>query len=355
MNCSSSRHVARRSILVLAVTVFLLAGTCLAQGTFVSFDGPHAGIASGHGTFPAAMNRLGGIALTTTDDSGTTRAYVRHHRNGTYLQIQPPNALDTYVSGLNSHGQVAGSFINTSRQTVGYVRNVDGTYVILNPPGSNGLNNVVGINEAGQVAGTASIPGGTGTPFFWDPAHPDTYVTFSVPGGTYVYASAINNSGQIAGVYTDSKTNLRLHGFLRNSDGSISTFTLAPYLAFTDFGVSAMNNWGTILGGFFDENSSCQALFLRYSGGGQRYAFGQSHGGVQPTAISDNGIVVGTDFPGDTPYGNAFSLDRSLSKTLIPVPFTAQGTTANAVNKAGQIVGTYIDANGASHGWIYLP
>jgi hypothetical protein len=32
-----------------------------------------------------------------------------------------------------------------------------------------------------------------------------------------------------------------------------------------------------------------------------------------------------------------------------------QGSTANGVNSAGQIVGTYIDANGASHGWIYLP
>jgi hypothetical protein len=102
----------------------------------VSFDGPNAGVASGNGTFPAAMNRLGGIALVTVDDSHTTRAYVRHHKNGSYLQIQPPNALATYISGLNSQGQVAGSFINTSRQTVGYVRNVDGTYVILNPPAS---------------------------------------------------------------------------------------------------------------------------------------------------------------------------------------------------------------------------
>jgi len=298
------------------------------------------------------MNRLGGIALVTIDDSGTTRAYVRHHRNGTYLQVQPPNALATYISGLNSQGQVAGSFINTSRQTVGYVRNVDGTYVILNPPGSTGLTNVVGINEAGQVAGNAFI-NGTQTPFFWDPAQPDNYVTFSVPGGTSPSATAINASGQIAGDSNDSKN--QTFGFLRQTDGTFSTFTLAPYLAVPYFIVGPMNKWGTILGGFFDSNGSDSALFLRYYGGGQKYVFGSSHGGLDPTAINDNGIVVGTDFPGDTTYGNAFSVDRSLTEKLIPVPFTAQGSTANAVNNAGQIVGTYIDANGASHGWIYLP
>ena len=352
MNCSSSRRNSLRSILVLTAAL-LLAGACVAQGTFVSFDGPHAGIASGNGTFPAAMNRLGGIALVTVDDSHTTRAYVRHHKNGSYLQIQPPNALATYVTGLNSKGQVAGSFINTNRQTLGYVRNVDGTYVILNPPGSTGLVNVVGINKAGQVALNANFSG-INMAFFWDPANPDTYVTLSVTGGTFIAAGAINDSGQIAGVYTDSKTNLG-RGFFRNSDGSISTFTLAPYLAVTSFGVGAMNNWGTILGGFFDSNGSDSALFLRYSGGGQRYAFGSSHGGLEPAATNDNGIVVGTEFGGDTSYGNAFSVDRTLTETMIPVPFTSQGSTANAVNNAGQIVGTYIDANGASHGWIYLP
>jgi uncharacterized membrane protein len=188
-------------ILTLAAT-FLLTGTCLAQGTFVSFDGPNAGVKAGNGTFPTAMNRLGGIALVTIDSNLTSRAYVRHHRNGSYLQIQPPNAISTSISGLNSKGQVAGTFY-TGSQRFGYVRDVDGTYVILNPPGAIGVNNVVGINEAGQVAGTAHL-GATGTPFFWDPAHPDTYVTFSVPGGAYVYATAMNDSGQIAGLYNDS-------------------------------------------------------------------------------------------------------------------------------------------------------
>jgi hypothetical protein len=348
MNRSSSRRNPLRSILILTAA-FLLAGTCMAQGTFVSFDGPHAGIASGNGTFPAAMNRLGGIALNTIDDNNTERAYVRHHGNGTYLQIQPPNALSTVASGLNTRGQVAGVFRNSAR-TFGYVRNVDGTYLILNPPGSTDMANVVGLNEAGQVAGNAYI-GGTLTPFFWDPANPDTYVTFSVPSGTSAFAIALNASGQIAGSYVDTKAN-QVFGFLRNADGTFSTFTVVGNFQLQ---VNAINKWGTIVGSSFNENTSSGDMYLRYSGGGESRVGGSSHGGIGPAAINDNGIVVGTDFGGDTQYGNAFSVDRSLALTLIPVPFPSQGSTANAVNNAGQIVGTYIDANGASHGWIYLP
>ena len=348
MNRSSSRRNPLRSILVLTAAL-LLAGACVAQGTFVSFDGPHAGVASGNGTFPAAMNRLGGIALTTIDDTGTTRAYVRHHKNGSYLQVQPPNALATFIFGLNAGGQVVGSFLNTSRQTVGYFRNVDGTYVILNPPGSTATY-VSGINDAGQVAGTAVLSGSQ-TAFLWDPAEPDTYVTFSVPGGTSPGAMAINTSGQIAGAYLDSASG-QPFGFLRNPDGTVSTFHIVGGFQFQ---VTAMNKWGTIIGSFFDENASAGDLYLRYSGGGKKYVIGSSHGGIAPAAINDYGIVVGTDFPGDTSYGNAFSVDRSLIKNLIPVPFTAQGSTANALNNAGTITGTYIDANGASHGWIFFP
>jgi hypothetical protein len=349
MSYSSSCRDPLRPVLILTAAV-LLAGTCLAQGTFVSFEGPHAGAASGSGTFPSVINRLGNIALVTIDDSGTRRAYVRQHRNGAYLHIQPPNALDTYISGLNSHGQVSGSFFNTSFQTVGYVRNVDGSYVILNPPGSTGPTTVVGINEAGQVAGNAYI-NGTATPFFWDPTNPDNYVTFSVPGGTSPSARAINASGQIAGIYTDTATS-QPFGFLRNADGTFSTFSVAGTFNLQAY---AMNKWGTIACNAFVEIESSSDLFLRYSGGGQRGVVGTSHGGFIPAAINDNGIVVGTDFGGDTLYGNAFSVDKSLTLTLIPVPFSAQGTTANALNNAGQIVGTYIDDNGAGHAWVYVP
>lgn len=285
----------------------------------------------------------------TTGDNGVAGAYVRHP-NGTYLQIlPPPGGSSVSVAGFNASGQVAGTYWDSQTYGRGFIRNADGTYVTLDPPGSNGLTNIAGINDKGQVAGNAVVNGAT-TLFFWDPAQPGNYVTFSVPGAIYPVAVAINNDGKIAGWYYTSTG--EGHGFLRRSDGTISSFIITGK---TNLQATAMNKWGTIVGVSFYSNDSATDTFLRYAGGGQKSVLGSSHGAIGPAAINDMGIVVGTEFGGGALYGNAFSVDRSLTLTLIPVPFTAQGTTADAVNDAGQIVGTYIDVNGASHGWIFLP
>jgi uncharacterized membrane protein len=352
MRHASSRldTLARTNISSFAVVV-LLAGTCLAQGTFVSFDGPHAGTGSGQGTAAVAISPGGGVGLTTVDDSNVTRAYVRHP-NGDYLQIAPPNAVATYISGVNASGQVAGTFIESNRTTLGYVRNTDGTYTILNPPGANGLLNLAGINDAGQVAGTAN-PGQPWMPFFWDPAQPDNYVTFGVNGGTFVLAAAINGSGQVAGDYSNSRSVTM--GFVRSSDGTITTFNLLKSIAGGDLQVKAMNDKGTILCEFSDENNSSTDLLLRYSGGGQNWAVGPEEGGFVPAAINDPGTSVGLVYDGETSPATAFAMTRSFDNILIPIPADAQSSMATAVNNAGQIVGSYVDTSGVSHGWIYTP
>jgi len=221
----------------------------------------------------------------------------------------------------------------------------------VNPPGSNGLVNLAGINDKGQVAGTAN-PGQPWEPFFWDTAQPDTYVIFNIPGGTFISAVAINDSGQIAGSYGSSSQS---YGYLRNSDGTISSFALLPSITGADLQVNAMNKWGTILGSFFDENNITTDLLLRYSGGGQKYVVGAERGGFVPAAISDKGTVVGLEYADETSPAMAFAMDRSFNNIAIPIPSNAQSSAATGVNTAGQIVGAYVDANGVSHGWIYLP
>jgi hypothetical protein len=341
--CFPSLTVTLFFILTLAVTV-----TCSAQ-TFVSFDGPLAGNQSGGlftaGTFPVAINRWGCIGLVTVDNNGITHAFVREP-NGKYRTVHPPKATQTFLAGMNGSGQVAGAFQDSGFHEHGYVKNTDGTYTVLDPPGATGLTTVVGINDAGQVAGNAYI-GGTRMPFFWDPAHPNTYVVLTIPGSTGTGAVAINAGGQIAGIYFDSSS--QEHGFLRNADGTIASFEIAGA---SQMYVTAMNKWGTITGNSF--NQGVTSGFLRYSGGGQKSYGSCSHCGPQPTAINNKGVVVGYFFS-EGGGNSAFSMDRSLTTTGIPVPFSNTSTAASGINDVGQIVGTYIDSNGASHGWLELP
>jgi hypothetical protein len=348
-----SDRVARmfRSSVTLALSFIFTSGVaaiCCAQ-SFVSFDGPLAGTQSGSlftaGTFPVAINRWGCIGLVTVDNNGLTHSFVREP-NGKYVTVHPPKAKQTFLAGINASGQVAGSFIDYSGHEHGYVRNADGTYAQIDIAGAFSGTRVTGINDAGQVVG--NLFSGVSEAFFWDPAHPEASGPFTAPEAITTVAAAINASGQIAGVFIDNSALLN-HGFLRNADATFAKFRVAGSPQMT---VDAMNDFGTITGNEY--NQGVTSGFLRYSGGGIKFYGAESHGGPQPAAINNHGVVVGYMFS-DGGGNAAFSADRSLTVSFIAVPFSNAATTASSINDVGQIVGTYTDSNGVSHGWLEQP
>jgi len=326
-----------------AALALSFAGIIQAQ-TFTSFDGPLAGTISGSqyqaGTFPVAINRWGCIGLMTVDDNGITHSFVREP-NGKYVTVHPPKAKQTFLAGINASGEVAGSFIDYSGHEHGYVKNTDGTYTQIDIVGAFSGTRVTGINDAGQVTG--NLFSGISEAFFWDPAHPEASGVFTAPESIATYAVAINASGQIAGLYVDNFI-LRDHGFLRNPDGTFTKVWIAPHMT-----VGALNNFGTIAGNAFKEGVTFG--FMRYSGGKNKTYGAESNGGPLPMAINNHGVVVGYLFS-DGGGNVAFSADRSLAISVISVPFSNTGTTASGINDAGQIVGTWTDSNGVSHGWL---
>jgi hypothetical protein len=347
-NLFSGKYLSSLTIPLFFIFTLAVTGTCFAQ-TFVSFDGPLAGNQSGDlftaGTFPVAINRWGCIGLMTVDNNGLTHSFVREP-NGKYVTVHPPKAKQTFLAGINASGQVAGSFIDYSGHEHGYVRNADGTYTQLDATGAFSGTRVAGINNAGQVVGNLFT--GISESFFWDPSHPDTYVVFTAPEAVTTVAAAINASGQIAGIFIDNSALLN-HGFLRNADGTFAKFRVAGSPQMT---VDAMNDFGTITGNSYDQGVT--SGFLRYSGGGIKFYGAESHGGPQPAAINNHGVVVGYMFS-DGGGNAAFSVDRSLTVSFISVPFSNTATTASGINDVGQIVGTYTDSNGVSHGWLEQP
>jgi hypothetical protein len=134
--------------------------------------------------------------------------------------------------------------------------------------------------------------------------------TFDVLDPTYnTYPVAINAAGQIAGMYQD--TNLVVHGFVRDTDGTITPFD--PPGAGMDqnhsTGVTGMTPSGQIVGYYFDVNMGRLT----------------SHGFLR----NADGTVIAFDATADSIY-----------------------TYAEAVNAAGQIAGVYQGANSGSHGFV---
>jgi hypothetical protein len=347
----NDRHpVKTRSLLTFVVCALLavyVSGTCSAQDTiqYISFDGPNAGTQSGQGTFPVAINRKGWIALNVIDESGVSHGYLRTP-DGTFIAIQPPGTDDSSLAGINAAGDAIGCVaclgdVNQSPQ--GFFRDHNGTYIQL---GHTGATSVVpaGINDRGQVTGfevdTYGYPA-----FFWDERQPNTYVVFNVPNAVDTSGLAINNKGRIAGIYQVSNPDTSTYGFVRNPDGSITTFHGAAAVVTWP---AAINNSGWVTG-YVSANATDGFLrdpdgtFSRFVAPGSLLSSG--------TSINDNGVVVGFAVTASNVHV-AIQREQFGNVAIISIPFQNTGSTAVGINQGGHMTGTYTDAAGASHGWV---
>lgn len=348
MQCFQPAKTRSFSIAIAGIALAMFAGgSCLAQEAtapaFTSFDAPGAGTGSGQGTFPVAITWNGFIGVTVFDNNTVAHAYVRSPK-GYYTAVAPPNSIDTYLAGLNSSGQIVGAFIDSKNQTHGYFRNSNGTFIQLDVPGSTGFTNVAGINADGQIAGTYFASGGSQQSYFWDVKNPSQYVAFTVSGSTATVATGINKSGEITGLYDDGAGT---HAFIRSPDGTISTFDFGG--GNTVNGPLLINTRGQITGGVF--NLGFNGGFLRTPNGQFIYWAVTLHVGPQPQGINESGVIVGY-FYSDSGSDYAFVRDAAGNITNITVPFSNTATQATGINRGGQIIGNYTDANGASHGWV---
>jgi probable HAF family extracellular repeat protein len=259
-------------------------------------------------------------------------------------------------TGINNSGQIV---------TTDGVLESDGTFTPVSLPGSTETLSL-GINDAGQVVGTVSIrdlsyAGYAYLGFLEDHGLFTTinpFVNSPAPylGPYYAYATAINNAGEVVGIssmnYHSSDGFVYQHGVLTKVD--------APDYFITQF--HGINNAGQIVG--VAGIGAPDAIFL-YSNGGftpitpavtVRYVEGSTF----PTSISagsdigDAGQIVGTVYPAE--YGGKTEgfLYADGATTTIRFP-GATSTSVSGINNAGQIVGSFLDDNGNSHGFIATP
>ena len=114
--------------------------------------------------------------------------------------------------------------VGTDGHQTGFLRQPDGTYVDLDPPGASD-NKALGINDRGEVVGAylddGAEPGpdglydpGTVHGYRWQDGH---YTGLDVPGARASVAFDIDNRGRIVGDFKDADG--RIRGFILGDAG----------------------------------------------------------------------------------------------------------------------------------------
>ena len=266
--------------------------------TFFNFDVPNA---TGY-TFANGINNAGQV-VGTSDGTGFLL-----NTDGSFQTIAPPGSfVPTGAIGINNAGQIVGSFTDGSSNFSTFLRGADGSYTTVATPAA-GVFTAAGINDSAQIVGTGRTTGFV--------VNADgTRTRLPVPDGAdRVFASGINNAGQVVGAVSDAAG---LHGFLFDGTG---------YTLFDDpFGVgatlaNAINTAGQIVGYYADANSTFHA-FLNTAGAFLTLDDPAATGDTVALGINDAGTIVGyyTDTVGQHAFLAAVSTHAGAGDAP-PVP-----------------------------------
>jgi hypothetical protein len=129
------------------------------DGSITSFT-----VLNAMGTYPTAINSRGQVA-GSWDDSTSNHGFIRDP-DGTITSIDAPGAQSTSVLGIDARGRVAGSFYDTNGFSHGFVRDVDGTFSTIDVPGAKNTF-VVAMNSRGEVIGNFDFAIGVFGGFLW--------------------------------------------------------------------------------------------------------------------------------------------------------------------------------------------
>jgi hypothetical protein len=296
------------------------------DGTFSSFDDPNAGICSascgtigpGQGTRAYSINQSGEITGFYSDNSGGCHGYVRA-ANGTFTQIDAPDAgtgpfpqgtfpSEFTAAGINPAGAITGFYVDASSVQHGFVRAPNGIITEFDPTGSV-FTDPNAINAVGAITGFYFDANFVGHGFLR--ATDGTITSFDAPGADHTPGSfngtfgvGLTPNGGIEGVDVD--VNGVLHGFVRSTDGTFTTYD-APG-AGTGAGQGTLpesnNTPGAITGQFIDGNfvnhafvRSNQGIFSTFDVPGMGTGAGQ---GTVPVDNNDPGAIVGEAIDGGT-------------------------------------------------------
>jgi uncharacterized membrane protein len=245
------------------------------------------------------INDAGDIVGAYSDPStGTYRGFLL--RNGSFTIIDGPDAVLTWVAGINNAGQMVGIILfedPIAQQFVrkGFIRSPAGGFTLLDGhPGTLTRTLPNQINDQGQVVGT----------FFHEPHfvgprpigflyHNGGYAGVAVPGANETWAYGINNTGDIVGLSVVDSPPGQGGGFLL-SGGLFTTLNPLTYGGLV-LAATGINDAGDIVGGISDFTGS-HAFLLREGTLTRLPVSGGFGGWAEARGINNCGHIVGTVF-----------------------------------------------------------
>ncbi len=188
------------------------------DGTITTFD-----VLSLSSTLPKKVNAGGTVVGTYTDSNSYTHGFTRD-ANGAITGINVPNPAyggktNTFATDINASGVVVGQgFLRSGGPPTSpsFVRAAGGSFTTYSPTGANSHSRAESINDSGAIVGNFADTVGASHGYLRNPdgtlvVLDDPQAALSTNSGTV--ATDINANGAIAGYYHD-QSNVK-HGFLR--------------------------------------------------------------------------------------------------------------------------------------------
>ncbi|MGB7758417.1 MAG: hypothetical protein WBL61_01230, partial [Bryobacteraceae bacterium] len=207
--------------------------------------------------------------------------------------------------------------------------------------------NATGLNDSGDVVGTYQDSNYNTHGFLYTGG--TAYSSIDYPGASQTWANGINDNGVITGHYEDSSG--LSHGFL-DDNGAFSSFDCPNGLG-TPGGIGTyaygINNSNQVVGNcftFLNPSAAAADVAFLYSNGSFSF-FNSPLTFAFPTGINNSGQIVG-----DYAFGGCGGFLYSAG-TYTDIDYPGAGKTCvTGINDAGVIVGWY--SEGSVAGWGFL-
>ena len=252
---------------------------------------------------------------------------------GTYTQIDVPGASGTWVSGIDTAGDVVGYYIDSSQVHHGFLLS-SGIYTTIDDP-SGDETYLYGINDNGKIVGFSDALNG----LLYD-LQTQTFTAINYPNGLYTVAMAINNVGTIVGIFGTADGNY--DGFELNG----ATYKRVGVPNSTTTALTGLNNLAVAVGTF--SRPSVEYYFLFHQGKFRQISVPASH--AAPFGINDAGAMVGSFLQKNGFLGGFVYQNKRFHALSFP---GSTSTDAYGINKAGEVAGVFYDTNNTAHGFTW--